>query len=334
MRIRLSLLLTLFFTLSACITGVLRPVPTQTPLVELELTPLIDLTRPVEQNSAAAIPVATPTTEPDRSRENGRPLAARVNNQPIYLMTYEQQVARLTEALAEQNIELGDQAGQPLLTQLEQQVLEALIDQVIIEQQAVRLGLTITENELDAVLQAELERSENLTSIESWLAANDLSDEEVRATLRLQLLTNRLVEQVSRGIPETAAQAQVGYIRVADEPTARWLVEQLKQGSDFDRLAEEYSIAEPGWNDVEQGWIAQGQGVLPADVEAIAFGLEPGQMNGPIFTPRGFYIIKLLDKEVERPISQKMAQSLKQQIFLDWLAAQRSAATIERFVGW
>ncbi len=302
--------------------------------MEVELTPPRDVADPVEPTSPAATPTATPTTELDRSRENGRPLAARVNQQPIFLATYEQQVTRLAEMLTKQGLDLNSQAGQARLTRLRQQVFEALIDQMIIEQEATRLGLSISNRELEATLQAEIERGESQADIQTWLMTNGLAIEELRNILQAQLLANRLFEQISAGIPETAAQAQVQYIRVTDEPTARLIVEQLKQGADFGQLAQAYSTAESSWNEAEPGWIAKGQGVLPADVEAIVFGLEPGQMNGPIPTPAGFYIIKLFNKETERPINQEMAQNFKKQIFLDWLTAQRSAVTIERFVDW
>ena len=332
MTVRLSLLLALFFMLSACFNGILRINPTQTPVMKLASTPTSSAAGLAKPTSPLATPTATPTTEIDRSRENCRPLAGRVNQQPIYLATYEQRVTKLTEMLAKQGTDLNSPAGQEQVSRLRQQVFEGLVDQVIIEQQATRLGLSISASELEATLQSDIGRGKSPVELPAWLAANSLSDEELKNILQAELLTNRLFEQISAGIPETAAQVQVQYIRVADEPTARLIIEKLKQGVDFSQLAQEYSTVESGQDQAEQGWMAKGQGALPAEVEAIAFGLEPGQMNGPIPTQVGFYIIKLLNKEAERPISQSMAQSLKKQNFLDWLSAQRSIATIERFV--
>ena len=87
-----------------------------------------------------------------------------------------------------------------------------------------------------------------------------------------------------------------------------------------------------GKNPKNPDWIVKGLSMLPTDVETIAFSLQPGQMNGPIPTPGGFYIIKLINKETDRPLTEKMTQAFKNQIFTDWLTEQRSLAVVERFV--
>jgi parvulin-like peptidyl-prolyl isomerase len=67
-------------------------------------------------------------------------------------------------------------------------------------------------------------------------------------------------------------------------------------------------------------------------VEAAAFALEIGQINGTVTSQFGYYILQLLERDPDRPLSSEMRHSLREQTFAHWLDEQRAGATIERFV--
>jgi parvulin-like peptidyl-prolyl isomerase len=265
--------------------------------------------------------------------ENGRPLAARVNSQPIYLDVYQQQVAQLEQALQAQGLDSSTPQGQATLAQVQQQVLNALIDQLIIERAANRLGITITDAMLEARMQESIAQKPGQTQLEQWLAANNLTYEQFKQTVRSQLIANQVFEQITKDTPDAAEQVQIRQIVVADEGAARAIIEQIKNGADFAALAEQYSLdqgsrANGGYID----WFPQGLGLVPPEVEKVAFTLQPGQAHGPIQSPLGWHIIQLQQREPSRPLGDKQ-QALKQQIFIKWLTEQRSLTTIEIYVG-
>ncbi|MBI1882346.1 MAG: SurA N-terminal domain-containing protein, partial [Chloroflexi bacterium] len=70
----------------------------------------------------------------DGAFEGNRPVAARVNHQPIFLETYEKQSVRFEQTLRTQGVDLTSARGQTILAQVRQRVLETLIDQSLIEQ--------------------------------------------------------------------------------------------------------------------------------------------------------------------------------------------------------
>ena len=291
-----------------------------TPEVEQTYRP-----HPISETRPATATVA-PT--PDRAVEGKRRLAARVNDQPIYLDTYEQQVNQLEQALQAQGVDLASEDSQTRQAQLRQQVLAGQIDQLLIEQAAKNLGLTITEAELEVQVQESIAQQQGQVNFEEWLAANDLTAEGFKTVLRSQLIAGKVFEQITAKVPETAEQIQLQHIRVADADTAQTIIKQLKAGGHFESLAQEQSLD----GAVTPDWFPQGAGQWPLEVENIAFSLEPGQVSGPIQTTQGFYIIKLKQREQERPLTTEARQALKQQIFMGWLRQQRSAAVIETFV--
>jgi parvulin-like peptidyl-prolyl isomerase len=67
-------------------------------------------------------------------------------------------------------------------------------------------------------------------------------------------------------------------------------------------------------------------------VEATAFAMQPGQISGPVPSPAGVVVIQVTAAEAARPLTDNMRQAVKQQLFFDWLQAQRSAAKIEVYI--
>jgi parvulin-like peptidyl-prolyl isomerase len=275
------------------------------------------------------------TSAGDRAFENGLPLAARVNNQPLYLDVYEQHVARFEQILKARQVDPDSQAGQTQLAQLEQQVLNSLLDQLIIEQQAETLGIHLTDQETQAKVQESVSQAGDQGQFEAWLNQNRLTYDSLIDEVRSELIAGRVFEQVTQAAPGAAEQVRLRYIRVADQATALALMEQLRGGADFVQLAQTQSLDQAGQiNGSDSGWVPRHTGLIPAQVETVAFSLNPGDISGPIQTAQGFYVIKLEDKEGERPLTTELQQILKKQIFEEWLREKRAATAIEKYIAW
>ena len=311
-----------------------------------QITPTVSVANnaPAEQvaetapTSPSEQPAPAPTTVEEalvgngnngaNSYEGDRPLAARVNNEPIFLDTYVRQVGQLQQALATDDSE----PDQEMMNQIRQQVLNTLIDQAIIEQEAAKAGITITAEMVDTKIQESITQGGGEAQFEEWLTANNLTLAEFKDQVKSELIANQVFETITGDIPDTADQIELSQILVADDATAWSIIDQLKQGADFAALVQEYSIDESSRaNNGNLGWFPQGMGLVPTEVEEVAFSIEPGQVSGPIQSPLGFHIIKLENREAARPL-EDMLQPLRQQIFIKWLAEQRSLTTIEIYV--
>lgn len=149
--------------------------------------------------------------------EDNQPLAARVNHQPIFLAAYQREVARFEQALMAEGVDLASEKGQETLAQIQRQVLEALIDQAIIEQQAVKLNIFITEETLTAEIQENIVQTQNQAQFDTWLAANGLTYEEFEARLYAQLIANQVFNYITYNISEDSEK---------ERTFADWLIEQ------------------------------------------------------------------------------------------------------------
>ena len=301
------------------------PVEVTEPTLTLEMPTAVETAVPTAAEAASPTPATIPTPE--------QPLAARVNGQPILLADYEKQVAQFEAALSDQELDLNSEEGQAALAQIRRQVLEAMINQLLTEQAAAREGIAISDEEVEARIQADIQAVGDESKFEQWLADNNLTREDYRALLRSELIYGAMFERVTAAVPTSVEQVHVRYILLESEEEARNVLAQLQAGGDFAALAQEFSRDESTRESGgDRGWFPQGLDLMPPEIEAAAFALEVGQTSGVVASQFGYYILQLLERDPDRPLSSEIWQSLKGQTFARWLEEQRTAATIERFV--
>jgi parvulin-like peptidyl-prolyl isomerase len=300
--------------------------PAEAPSIEVT-EPTLELPTAVETAVEAVSP--TPATIPTPEQ----PLAARVNGQPILLADYEKQVAQFEVALSGQGLDLSGEEGQATLAQIRRQILEAMINQLLTEQATAREGIAISNEEVEARIQADIQAVGDESKFEQWLADNNLTREDYRAILRSELIYGAMFERVTAAVPTSAEQVHVRYILLESEEEAHNVLAQLQAGGDFTALAQEFSRDESTRESGgDRGWFPQGLELMPPEVEAAAFTLEVGQISGVVASQFGYYILQLVERDPNRPLPSEMRQSLKEKTFAHWLEEQRAAATIERFV--
>lgn len=306
------------FVLTACNSknGVAKPVVVDdATLATVEFVQVVTPVTPTVQP-----PAAQPTRE-NRELENGKPLAARVNNEPVYFDVYQKQVAKFNAVktgIAQRSIE--------------QQVLDGLLIQLIVEQYAAEVNLTVTDAEVEAAANGELAQL-TAEQVEAWLTQNGLSRLEFLTNLRNQLITGKVFEHVTQQASNTSEQILLRYIRLEDEVGAQNIIAQLKAGEAFEFLAQTYSLdTASAENGGDLGWLTRESNLLPEEVKNIAFSLHPNEVSGPIYTSNGLYIIRLEDKDPARLLDDDELLARKNKIFTNWLNEQRASAKVERFV--
>lgn len=108
---------------------------------------------------------------------------------------------------------------------------------------------------------------------------------------------------------------RASHILVSSIDTANMLIERIKGGENFEKLAVEYSIDQSAQrNKGDLGYFVWGS--MVDEFEEVAFEMEPGTISPPVKTMYGYHVIKLVDKvpNDDRPPFNQMKETIEKQI--------------------
>jgi len=277
--------------------------------------------------TASVAPAVTPTAGPPPA-----PLAATVNGQYIFLEDYENRAALFEQALREQGLDLDSKEGQAELAQVRIEVLDSLIDSVLMWEESEALGLTVSEEDLQAQLELDIDGGGGQEAFDEWLGATGQTRTDFEEMLRDMLLVQGILELLSAELPAGAEQVHVRHIAVSSEDAAQDVLAQLQQGTDFAELArlrsEDTMTREQGG---DLGWFPEG--VVAPELERAAFALQVGEISESIQLGEGYHVIQVVEREADRPLAPDFRMEFELAAFEQWLEGLRAAAVIERFVG-
>jgi len=313
-------ILALLFASTACVPALVTSAPP---------TPATTNTS-IASATVAADPTATPTPSPSSTPD--RPLAALVNDQPIYLSDYERELGRYEASLLSRGIDPNSTEGQTNLAQARTWILNVMIEQVLAEQAATAVGISVTDEEVDAYMQemiAENGGEEQFRAkLTEWGETYEDAWQEVRTQLIGMTMTERIVEQV----PTTAEHVHARHILVDTAEEAERILTQLQAGADFATLAKAYS-QDTSTRDSggDLGFFPRGILVAP-EVEEVAFALQPGQFSGVVTSSLGYHIVQVVERDPARSVSPENLRLLQDRAVQKWIEGLWDQAVVERFI--
>jgi peptidyl-prolyl cis-trans isomerase D len=155
----------------------------------------------------------------------------------------------------------------------------------------------------------------------------------LRSVIETSLYREKLQQEVIGQIDCSAEQVWAEHILVTDEATANVVIDQLRAGEDWNKLAKAYSTDTSNKDKGgDLGWFGKGQ--MVAEFEQAAFNLKPGTITAvPIKTQFGYHIIRVLGHE-NRPLTPTECTQLSNTKFSDWLKVQHDASKIVQTDFW
>jgi peptidyl-prolyl cis-trans isomerase SurA len=245
-------------------------------------------------------------------------IAAIVNDGLVLKSELDAQMASVTKRLTEQKVELPSQSV------LRQQVLDRLILQEIQLQRAKRVGLTITDEQLNSALQ-EIAARNNIPfdQLPTALAAQGIDYKQYRESMRKELTLSTLrqrdvlshinvspheleqylarqqnaaandefnVSHILLSLPAAATPQQMEEI----SHKAQDVASRASKGEDFGQLAIVNSNSQTALDGGQLGWRKGTQ--LPQFILDLVVKMKPGDVSEPVRTPSGFHIVKLNER--------------------------------------
>ncbi len=149
-----------------------------------------------------------------------------------------------------------------------------------------------------------------------------------RLIVKPTLARQKITEQLSDQVPVRTEQIHAAHILVATSDAANEVVSRLESGEAFEDIAREVSTdTGTAGTGGDLGWFPRGMMVDPFEEAAFSLGVD--EVSAPVQSEFGWYIIKVLEKEDDRPIALPTRQQLQSSVFLDWLKIQRDEADID-----
>ncbi len=258
-----------------------------------------------------------PTATPAPPTDTPEPMAATVNGEGITIREFTAQLAQYKSAQAS----LGKTATEQDATKA---VLDDLISELLLAQGAHAEGFTMS----DATLQAKLNDLQNKAGgadqLTKWEQNNGYATpEDFRVALLRSLEAAWMRDKIVSAVPQSAEQVHVQQILLYNEADAASVLDQLKAGTDFGTLAAQYDPNTSG----DLGWFPKGY-LLEPKIEEAAFSLQVGQYSDVIQTDAGYSIIKLLERDPNRPLSPDARLALQQLALQDWITKTRATAKV------
>ncbi len=250
--------------------------------------------------------------------------------------------------LSELNQELKEVVVNPEVEVNVREVLDAMIDRILLDQQAAARKISISDEEVRAIVKNQQEAL-NLDeeAIAEELKKQNMTEDLFYRQWKYQILSRRLLDLVTQGsIAVTdeeiekyhrehyeegstyGKQTKIAHILINKEAEnalskAEEVLELAKSGEPFAELARKYSMDE---SSARSGGLLGHfvKGDLVPEIENAVEQTEVNGIAGPVESSRGYHIVKVLERTEEGESSvSRYRDRIKHQLYME---------KVERFI--
>ena len=312
----------------------------------------------------AAMTMALPSGTAAAAAEMVDRIVAVVNGDIIVLSELRQISRNYLDRMSDQFKVAG---GDEQLREAERRILDQLIDEKLVNQEADRLAITFSEREVDMAVKDMQNRNKlNDAQFAAALAEEGLTMPKYREQLKSQMKKVRVIDQeIKSRIQVSKEEVDAYYEKHADdfnaEPEVRIqqirliippessagevnriqaqaesILAKIKGGEDFTSLVGLYSQDPTAQAGGDMGTFKRGE-LLPA-IDEYAFSMKPGEVSPVIRTEGGFHIVKVVgrreptalsDEERRAEVKDVIFSEKAEEDFKVWIEKLRKKAYIE-----
>ena len=251
--------------------------------------------------------------------------------------------------LSELNQEIKDVTLNPEAEINAREVLDAMIDRVLLDQQAAARKISVSDEEVKVIVKRQQEAM-NLDeeAIAEELKKQNMSEELFHRQWKYQILSRRLLDHVTQGsiavtdeeIEEYhrkhygeedsgyGTQTKIAHILINKETEgalskAEEVLALARSGESFAKLARKHSMDESSaQNGGLLGYFVKGD--LVPEIESAVEQTEVNGIAGPVESSRGYHIVKVLERiESGEASVSRYKDRIKHQLYME---------KVERFI--
>lgn len=192
-------------------------------------------------------------------------------------------------------------------------VVSRMIDEMLVEQEAKRNNLSVTDTDINAEIANIKEQVGGEEMFNMTLLQYGLTVDQLKTDVRFSLMTKQLIlKDVTVNDADLQAffeeyryryeedeQVRARHILVGTEEEALAIREQLIQGADFAQLAAEKS-QDPGSGAMGGDLGFFGRGEMVVEFDQVAFSLQQWNISEPVKSGFGYHIIQVTDLKPAR----------------------------------
>jgi peptidyl-prolyl cis-trans isomerase C len=272
-------------------------------------------------------------------------ILAQVNEEQITVDEFNREVKELI-------LEPGTESREKSLGDLKEAYLEQVIERKILVQEARRLGIKVSPEELNQAI-SEIKKDYPGEGFGEKLGLKGITLEEWKARLEDKLLAEKMIRHTLRYREEIGEKEALQYyeenpsrfqvpqkvrarqIVVASEEEAIQILNLLKKGDNFEKLAMKKSLGPEKVEGGDLGYFSQGE--KPSEFDYV-FTMEVGAISEMIKSPYGYHIFKLEEKieprqvpfeEAKARIFEDLRQKKGEEEYQRWLKGLKGKAKVK-----
>jgi parvulin-like peptidyl-prolyl isomerase len=270
---------------------------------------------------------------------------AQVNGEQIPVGEFDREYKELV-------LEPGRKVKEREVEELRRAVLDQVIERKLLVQEARRLGMKISPEELDQAI-FEIRKDYPGEGFGEKLGLKGITLEEWRVRFEEKLLAEKMMRSamhLSEGIDDqearqyyeehrssfqVARRVRARQIVLADGEDAIQVLKRLRKGENFEKVAMEKSLGPEKVFGGDLGYF--GQGEKPAEFDHV-FEMEVGTISEVVKSPYGYHLFKLEEKiearqipfeEARAGILQELGQKKGEDNYQRWFNGLRGKAKVK-----
>ncbi|MBI5971218.1 MAG: peptidyl-prolyl cis-trans isomerase [Deltaproteobacteria bacterium] len=284
-------------------------------------------------------------------------VVAKVGERSITLKEYEDALARfLPDGAAGAGSSDGKTAApaddKAVMKEIKRDLISQLVEEALILQEAERMGITVTPEELTAQVEG-IEKDYGGAAFKDVIKERYGDVSKWKEEIRKKFLIKKTVDKIaaSRNTPseEDARRYYDGHIKEFDfneQVRARMIVvnsdddaRRIRKGLtalNFAETASRTSLSPEAKNGGDLGFF--GRGDMPKEFEDVVFNLAPGEISPVVKTPYGYHLFLVVERkkggrlpwaEAKGKITERLRVEKSDAVFAEWLDSLKRKTNIE-----